>query len=261
MTTKEVLAWLEKTGTKAARDGMARYGIVASHACGVPMGALLKKSKEIGTDQRLSLALWDTGCYEARLLAALVGDPAQVTRAQMKSWGDGFENWADGDTACFKLLDRSPLAWEFVGIWANSPREYTKRGAFALLASLALHDRKTSDSTFMRMLPVVEAAAVDERNFVVKGVSWALRSIGRRSPALASACLTLASRLSSSKAATTRWIGNDVSRELSKLAGKKTPARSAPSAKSSAATGNSATKAAPRKTRARRPATTKATRR
>ena len=221
MTTREVLAWLEKTGTKAARDGMARYGIVARHACGVPMGALLKKSKEIGTDQALSLSLWKTDCYEARLLAALIGDPLQVTRAQMKAWGNSFENWADGDTACFKLFDQTPLAWEFVEIWAKSPRENTKRAAFALLASLALHDKKATDERFAALLPMVEAEAEDERNFVVKGISWALRSIGRRSPNLSASCIELATRLEASDVPTTRWIGKDVARELLMLARKR----------------------------------------
>ena len=32
------------------------------------------------------MALWESGWYEARLLAALVGDPARVTPRQMNAW-------------------------------------------------------------------------------------------------------------------------------------------------------------------------------
>ena len=69
--------------------------------------------------------------------------------------------------------------------WADDPAEFVKRTAFALLASLALHDKKSGDEPFLDRLPLIEAAATDERNFVKKGVSWALRGIGgRKSPVL-----------------------------------------------------------------------------
>jgi len=41
-----------------------------------------------------------------------VGDPARVTRGQMDAWARSFENWADCDTACFKLFDRVSFAWD-----------------------------------------------------------------------------------------------------------------------------------------------------
>lgn len=69
-----------RAATKGTVLGMARYGIEAKHAFGVPMGTLLKPKKELGKDHTLATALWDTGWYEARLLAALVGDPERVTR-------------------------------------------------------------------------------------------------------------------------------------------------------------------------------------
>ena len=84
------------------------------HAFGVPMGTLLKLSKRLGTNHELSLALWESGWYEARLLAALVGDPGGSRAAQMDAWAAGFENWGDCDTVCFKLFDRTPFAWEKV---------------------------------------------------------------------------------------------------------------------------------------------------
>ncbi len=91
MTTNEVLKWLERRGSKRVVQGMARYGIPSEGAFGVPMGALQKLAKQLGTDHELSLALWQSGCCEARLLAALVGDPKRVTRRQMDAWAKGFQ--------------------------------------------------------------------------------------------------------------------------------------------------------------------------
>jgi 3-methyladenine DNA glycosylase AlkD len=175
---------------------------------------MLQLKKRIGTNQALSLELWATGWYEARLLAALIGDPGAVTRRQMNAWAGGFENWADCDTVCFHLFDKTPLAWEKTRQWAASPREFVKRAAFALMASLALHDKNASDALFLPMLPLIEKGAADGRNFVKKGVSWALRGIGRRSGKLHEASVRVARRLAQSSDAPSRWVGKDAQREL-----------------------------------------------
>jgi 3-methyladenine DNA glycosylase AlkD len=212
----EVLALLDRKGTAATRRGLARYGIVAKRAFGVPMGTLLALRKKLGTDQALSLALWESGWYEARLLATLVGDPARVTRRQMDAWARSFENWGDCDTACFKLFDQVPFAWDKAVQWTASPREFVKRGGFALVACLALHRKQDPDARFVRFLPLVVKGARDPRNFVRKGVVWALRGIGSRSPALRTASLDVARRLAASSDAPSRWVGNTALRELTR---------------------------------------------
>ena len=215
MSKDEVLAWLRKKGTKSTVNGMARYGLEAKHAFGVPMGTLLTLAKRLGKDHALSLALFESGWYEARLLAALVGDATQVTRRQMDSWAADFENWGDCDTVCFKLFDQTPLAWERARKWSASPREYVKRGGFVLMACLAAHDKAAPDQAFTDFLPLIEKGADDERNFVKKGVSWALRMIGRRNLALNKAALVMAKRLAASDRGAPRWVGKDALRELS----------------------------------------------
>jgi 3-methyladenine DNA glycosylase AlkD len=215
MDKNEVLAWLEERGSRRVAEGMGRYGIQTKlRVLGVAMGTLLTLRKQLGQDHALAGALWTSGCYEARLLAALVDDPKRVTRSQLNAWAASFENWADCDTACFHLFDRTPFAWEKTRQWANSPREFVKRAAFALMACLALHDKAAPDSKFLAMLPLIENGASDERNFVKKAVSWALRSIGRRNLALHSAALPMARRLSRSEDAACRWVGKDALREL-----------------------------------------------
>ena len=214
MDRNDVLAWLRKQGTRRPLDGMARYGIVARRAFGVSMGTLLEMKKRVGTDHDLAIALWDSGWYEARLLAALVGDPERVTRRQMNVWAASFENWADCDTVCFQLWDRTPFAWEKARQWSASPREFVKRAGFVLIACLALHDKAAPDKRFLPFLPLIEKGARDERNFVKKGVNWALRGIGRRSVALNAAAVAVAKRLARSPDAAPRWVGKDALREL-----------------------------------------------
>jgi 3-methyladenine DNA glycosylase AlkD len=161
--------------------------------------------------------LWASGCYEARLLAAFVDDPALVTRRQMNAWAADFDNWATCDHSCFHLFDRTPLGWEKALAWAESPREFVKRAGFALMASLALHDKAAEDDRFLAFLPAIKRGATDGRNFVKKGVSWALRSIGRR-PGLRAAAVEVARRLAASADPAARWVGKDALRDLTRKA-------------------------------------------
>jgi 3-methyladenine DNA glycosylase AlkD len=208
------LEWLERRGTKANRDGMARYGLVAAKVFGVSVGNVQALAKQIGRDHDLALALWDTEWYEARLLTAFVDDPARVTSSQMDRWARDFENWGDCDTVCMHLFDKTPYAWKKVELWSKRKDEFVKRAAFALLASLALHDRDAKDATFLKGLKTIRAGANDERNFVKKGVSWALRSIGHRNSALHAAAIAEAEHLAESRDSTERWVGKDALRDL-----------------------------------------------
>jgi 3-methyladenine DNA glycosylase AlkD len=215
MTKDEVLAWLERQGTRRTVEGMARYGLPSDRAFGVTVGTMQAMAKRIGKDHDLAEALWASGWYEARMMAAFVGDPRRVTRGQMNAWAADFDNWGICDTACFHLFDRTPFAWEKARQWSKSPREFVKRAGFALMASLVAHDKAAPDRQFLALLPLIEKGAHDERNFVKKGVNWALRAIGKRSAALNAAAVAVARRLSLSDQPSCRWVGKDALRELS----------------------------------------------
>lgn len=216
----EALAALEAQSEARIRDGLSRYGIVTGErVIGVPMAAIQKVAKSLGRDAALAEALWATRVYEARMLSAYVGDPALLTPEQMDRWTREVDNWATCDTLCFKLFDRSPHAFAMVDRWAGDPAEFVRRAAFALLASLALHDRKSGDEQFLARMPLIEAAATDDRNFVKKGVSWALRAIGgKKSPALRAAAHDLADRLAASSDKSAKWIGRDARKAFAKAA-------------------------------------------
>ena len=200
---------------------MARYGLPSDNALGVSVADIRALAKQIGRSHELAVELWKTGVYEARMLTAFIDEPARVTPAQMDRWCRDFDNWGICDTLCFHLFDRTPHAWNKIEKWAGRREEFVKRAAFALLASVALHDKKAADAPFLRSLPLIEQAATDERNFVKKGVSWALRGIGKRNAALKAAATALARRLALSPQAAARWVGKDALRDLQSSKGNK----------------------------------------
>ena len=208
------VAALKKTGTKKGRDGMARYAIPSDKAFGVSFATVQKMGKALAPNHALAQALWDTGWYEARLMAAFVDDPALVTLAQMDRWCAEFENWAVCDTVCFKLFDRAPDAWRTIARWSRLRDETGRRAGFVMLACLALHDKAATDAAFLRTLPIIERGATDDRNFVKKAVNWALRAVGGRNQVLNAAAVDVARRLADSSDAAPRWVGKDALRAL-----------------------------------------------
>ncbi len=210
------VALLKRRATKATRDGMVRYGLPPDKAFGVPVASIKSTAAELGRSHELAAGLWSTGWYEARMLAAYVDDPSKVTPAQMDRWCRDFDNWGICDTVCFVLFDRSPHAWRKVDQWSRRNDEFVKRAGFVLLACLALHDKKAADELFEKRLTLFDGDAADDRNFVKKGVSWALRSIGRRNPSLNAQSVAVARRMASAPDAGSRWVGRDALRELTR---------------------------------------------
>lgn len=214
---QSVLATLREMGDARIRDEMqTRYGIVVQDAYGIRMNEMQRVAKELGRNHELALALWATGNYEARTVAAFVAEPEKITPALMDRWCRDFDNWAICDTVCFKLFDQVPHAFGRVVAWAKRKDEFQKRAAFALLACLALHSDDAEDGAFMKLLPLAEVAATDERNFVKKSVSWAMRAMGGRSVKLNAEVVELAKRLKASTNSAARWIGSDVLRDVTR---------------------------------------------
>ena len=208
---KSVLEELKQNGSaKFKADMAARYGIVTkAEFYGTTVAKLRAMAKKIGYDHALAEQLWSTGIHDARMLACMIDDPADVTPAQMERWVKGMDNWGLVDTACFHYWDRTPHAFAKIEKWSKSKDEFVKRAAFALLASCALHKQGT-DAQFLRGLDLIEREASDPRNFVKKAANWALRAIGgKQSPKLRAAARALAKQLAESDDPTERWNGKD----------------------------------------------------
>ncbi len=210
----EVISRLKSLANPDNVAGMARYGINPEGTLGVSVPTLRGMAKEIGRDRELALELWATGLHEARILAAYIDDPARVTKEQMESWVADFDSWDVCDQVCGNLFDRAPLAYEKAIEWSGRGEEFVKRAGFALMAWLPVHDKKAPDDEFLRFLPIIERGAGDERNFVKKAASWALRNIGKRSRRLNGAAIACASRICEQESKAARWIGADALREL-----------------------------------------------
>jgi 3-methyladenine DNA glycosylase AlkD len=213
--TAKIVADLRARRKPGAVEGQRRYGITPQgEHLGICASVLREIARRHRRDHALTLELWETGIHEARIIAALIDDPRQVSRSQMERWARECDNWAVIDACCCVLFDRTPFAIEKVRRWTTRKAEYVKRGGFVLMAGLAVHRKELPDAVFLEFLPVIRREADDERNFVKKAVNWALRQIGKRSPRLRCAAIAEAIKIRQLDSRAAHWIANDALREL-----------------------------------------------
>ncbi len=214
---EEVTTVLEELKSKGHPESLAeaeRYGLRSKGMLCVPMPVISKMAKRIGTDHRLAQRLWATDMYDARLLAAMIDDPGQVTEEQMDLWVEGFDSWAICDGVCIHLFNETKCAYEKAFEWARRKEEFVRRAGFALMASLSVHDKKAEDSLFLRFLPLIERHSKDERTYVKKAVNWSLRQIGKRNLRLNKKAIETGERIQAMDSKSARWIASDALREL-----------------------------------------------
>ena len=194
LTPAAVKDWLAANASEVERQKLLGYGIPNDRAIGVAMGQMLAFTRKRPKDPELAAALWADGGYEMRTLAVLLDDPVALTLARMDAMVDDFDNWAICDTACFRLFDKAPQAWEAVPRWAASEQLYTRRAGFALVWGLSVHDKRAGDQPFLDALALAEAHAGDARPHASKAISMAVRATGKRNAALRNAALDWAER-------------------------------------------------------------------
>lgn len=214
MQYEEILKHLHSRANPENVQGMARYGIRPANPLGISMPELRALAKQIGKNHELALQLWTSGIHEARILACLVDLPAAVTEAQMEDWVKDFDSWDVCDQCCGNLFDRTALAYQKAAEWSAREEEFVKRAGFALIAWLALHDKKAGDAPFLEFLPLIRRESVDPRNFVKKAVNWALRHIGKRNLRLNRAAIQTAREILEIEAKSAKWIAADTLKEL-----------------------------------------------
>jgi 3-methyladenine DNA glycosylase AlkD len=210
----DALALLRAHARPEVLASMAGFGMATAGRLGLSVPVLRQLGRQIGRDHGLALQLAASGIPDAQILAAYVAEPARFTVDEMDTWVRGLAAWDTCDQACGNAFVRSPLAWGRVPVWAAHEPEFERRAGFSLLAALAVHDKAAADARFVALLPLIEQAADDGRNFVKKAVNWALRQIGKRNSVLCQEAVACAERLRERPSPAARWIGADALREL-----------------------------------------------
>ena len=214
MQYDEILERLKSLSNPEAVLGMTRFGINPENAYGISIPNLRKMAKEIGRAHVLAEQLWSSGIHEVRILACMIDDPNMVTEAQLERWVKGFDSWDVCDQCCSNLFDKTEFAYRKAIEWSERGEEFVKRAGFVLMAALSVHDKKADAGRFEQFFPIIKREATDGRNFVKKGVNWALRQIGKRNRTLNKIAIEVANEIRQIDSKAARWISDDALREL-----------------------------------------------
>jgi 3-methyladenine DNA glycosylase AlkD len=180
MNVEAILQELERLGSPEVKHIKAGFAITAEPSYGIFLKDLNVLAKRIGRNDDLALRLFDTGIYEARLLCRMLFNPRRISEALMEKWVQTFETWEICDTYCMGFMGQSPFAVKKAYEWVEREPEYQKRAGFVLMVSHAFTHKTAPNDVFRDFFPVLVKHANDERTYVMKGINWALRQIGKR---------------------------------------------------------------------------------
>ena len=123
---------LQEWGTEMYRKIYAREGIT-ENVYGVLMGKLRGLAKKLKRNHPLALELWNTGNADARLLAAMIMDPAQPTANELKEMVLATKWYRLVDELSWNVLAPSPHAETLRESWMPSKDPMLGRAGWNLL--------------------------------------------------------------------------------------------------------------------------------
>jgi 3-methyladenine DNA glycosylase AlkD len=214
MELTEIYDYFKVNQHQEVQSIVTKFGGIIKNGYGITAPELRTLAKKIGKNHSLAIKLWNEDCHDAKLLATLIGDPAQIDENLMDKWIKNFYSWDICDGCIQNLFAYTPFAYKKAIEWAQRKPEYEKRAGFAMMAKLAIGDKKKDDREFENFFKYIIEGSTDERNFVKKAVNWAIRQIGKRSLYLNKKALELARQIHSIDSKSARWIASDAIREL-----------------------------------------------
>jgi len=193
MSLDEAMRALEKAGSEQTRKTYARHG-AKGPMFGVSFATLKTLVKKVGVDHELALALWDTGNFDARILAVKLADPAQATAVVLDRWAGEMTTTRMCGGYVAMLAAEGPLGRKKAAEWLAKGSARRAAG-WTLLGFLASLDEDSPDSEFAARLAEIEKTIAAAPNAEREAMNSALILIGCRNDALRKAALAAAKRI------------------------------------------------------------------
>ncbi len=184
---------LESLGSEQNRKVYPRHG-VGENLFGVSFADLGKLRKQIRNDTVLARQLWQSGNHDARMLATMIADPAEIDRETLQAWASDLDNYIISD-AFAKLALQTIWAEELMQEWIQSDGQWTGRTGWRILAQLALGNPDLPDDYFEAYLEQIETSIHSQENYVRDAMNSVLIGIGVRNSNLQGKALAAAARI------------------------------------------------------------------
>ncbi len=186
MTFDEAMRALEAKGSEQTRKTYRRHG-ASDPLFGVKFGDLRPLARRIGTDHALAEQLWAGGNVDARLLACMVADPAQVSEDELDAWLDDIDTYFLVDVFVAEIASRTAGRRERAERWIASDRDRTAQAGWDLMNLVALSDDEVPGGFFEAQLDLIAERIEGYGNWTRRSASNTIIGIGLRDDALEAA--------------------------------------------------------------------------
>jgi hypothetical protein len=156
----------------------------SAHVLGVRFSDMEKIAKKLKKQTALALELWETGSFEARILATRAIDPADVTPELADRWLDQIDlptladEWAG-------IVFQTSFAGEKMESWTASGDEFVRRAGFGLVFRFAADlDSDITDQRLLGYLDQIEREIHQSPNWSREMMNMVPVAIGLRGPEL-----------------------------------------------------------------------------
>lgn len=137
----EILADLVAKGSETTRKIYVKQG-AGAQIMGVKMGDLRALAKPLKKQHALALELWETGWFEARVLATLLLDPKLLSEAECIRLAESCESSAILDKLTDYVLVESTLAEALRDRWLDSDDPLLGRAGWNLMIAAVQADKQ-----------------------------------------------------------------------------------------------------------------------
>lgn len=151
----EILAELQAKASEATRKIYAKQA-GGDRVMGVKMGELRTLANRLKKQHALGLELWDTGCFEARVVATMLLDPKQITEAEGIRLIESCDSPLVLDKLTGYVLEASKLAEVWRAMWLDSADPWLGRAGWNLMTA-AVEKDKTGAIDLDALMAKIEA--------------------------------------------------------------------------------------------------------
>ena len=167
MTLNEALARLESLGSERMRVQNAKNG-AGDNQFGVRIGDIRKLAAEIKGNRELAIALWGTGSIDARLLAALLIKPKDLSGDELERMLRSVSFVQVADWLNSYVVKKHPDKEKLRQRWMASDDKWAARAGWSLTAERVAKDPEGLD------LPALLARIESEMGRAAAEVQWTM---------------------------------------------------------------------------------------
>lgn len=165
-------------------EAWQKVGHPARKFLGVDSVKLQKLAKENKGDRTLATGLWRTGIHDARILAAMIENPYEVTEHQIETWLRQSDYWDITDKIATEILPYTAYGAGKIKTWIRENNPLFRRTGWVLLERLAKISKDLTDKEFEKFLDTIQKIIHKEENWVKEAMLYALIGVGLRNKRL-----------------------------------------------------------------------------